>query len=102
MIALLVKFTVKPGKKQELLEFLEWDGVVANDSEPGTRRFEFHTEAESSDVSWLYEAYEDAEAFDVHKSHEPFQKFTSDWRDTVLENIELAMPLSQCHWSLSE
>jgi len=101
LIALLVKIAVKPGKKEELLDFLVWDGEVARDSEPGTRRFEFYTEAEGSDFVWLYEAYDDAEAFDFHKSHEPYQQFTSTWRGTVIENIEIVMPLSESHWSLA-
>ncbi len=102
MIALMVKLAAMPGKKDELMEFLQWDGEVAKSSEPGTRRFEFHTEAEDSNVVWLYEAYEDAEAFEFHKSHEPFQKFISTWRDAVIEEMEIVMPLSECHWSMTD
>ncbi len=101
MIALLIKFAVKPGKKDELLEFLEWDGEVARNSEPGTRRFEFYADTEGSDIVWLYEAYENAESFEAHKSHEPFKKFTSTWRETVMDEMEIVMPLSESHWSLT-
>jgi hypothetical protein len=40
MYGKLVKITVKPGKRDQLLEFLRHDAAVAYDAEPGTLRFD--------------------------------------------------------------
>lgn len=65
----------KPGKKQELLEFLEWDAQVAGEKEPGTVSFDVYEDTENVDAIYVYESYRDAAAFAEHRANEPFQKF---------------------------
>ena len=66
---------VNPGKKQELLDFLEWDVQVARESEPDTVSFDVYQDPENPDAVYVYESYRDEPAFGEHRSHEPFQKF---------------------------
>ena len=42
MFGIVFSIEARPGKHQELLEFLRWDGEVCRDREPGTLRFEFY------------------------------------------------------------
>ena len=65
----------KPGRKQEFLDFLEWDVQVANEAEPGTVSFDVYQDPENPDGFYVYESYRDEPAFGEHRSHEPFQKF---------------------------
>lgn len=65
----------KPGRKQEFLDFLEWDVQVAREAEPGTVSFDIFQDPENPDAVYVYESYRDEPAFGEHRSHEPFQKF---------------------------
>ena len=66
---------VNPGKKQALLEFLDWDVQVAKETEPGTVSFDVYQDPENPDGVYVYESYRDEPAFAEHRTHEPFQKF---------------------------
>jgi (4S)-4-hydroxy-5-phosphonooxypentane-2,3-dione isomerase len=90
----LVKFVVKPGMKSEFLEFLRWDAKVAKDTEPGTLRFDVWETSLEPDVVYVYEAYKDVEAFEVHQSHEPFKKFDEILRE-MIEEWALAIPFAE-------
>jgi quinol monooxygenase YgiN len=42
MFGIVFRIEAQPGKYQELVEFLRWDGEVCRDREPGTLRFDFY------------------------------------------------------------
>ncbi|MCH7971775.1 MAG: antibiotic biosynthesis monooxygenase [Chloroflexi bacterium] len=88
MIALSGKLYTRPGKKQKLLEFLKWNAQVARDEEPGTLRFDVYEDDEDDRVLYLYEAYVDDDAFKIHKSNPPYQKFNNGLRDECIESTE--------------
>ena len=101
MIGLLLWVKAKAGKKEELVEFFQWDGQVAKETEPGTLRFEFYDDPNDVDAVYLYEAYQDEDAFDVHKSHEPFQKWIAEVRPNLAEDLNIIKGMGQCRWSMS-
>jgi len=77
MFGILFRVEAKPGKYQELIEFLTWDGKVCRDTEPTTLRFEFYRDPNDVNALYVYEAYRDFDAFEAHKSNEPFRRWTA-------------------------
>lgn len=92
MIAAFFKVNVRPGKKEELVEFFKWDGTVAGDEEPGTLRFDVFQDPENENTLFLYEAYVDDAALEAHKANAPFQKFINGLRDDCIESFEPVIP----------
>jgi quinol monooxygenase YgiN len=87
--------TAKPGKMQELLDFLEWDLRVARDSEPGTMSFDVYSDAEDPDGLFVYEGYVDQAAFAAHQANEPFQKFSQGgMRAELIAEIKVISPFA--------
>ena len=72
MFGILFRVEAKPGKHQELLDFLQWDGEVCRDQEPGTLRFEFYRDPNDANALYVYEAYRDCNAFEAHKTMSRF------------------------------
>jgi quinol monooxygenase YgiN len=84
MVAILFRVQARPGKRAELLEFLEWDKRESLRSEPGTVRFDLFQDPLVEDAFYVYEAYEDAAALAEHKKNPPFLKWISeDFTHTV-------------------
>ena len=67
----LVKLVAQPGRKPGVIEFLRWDADVARRDEPGTLRFDVWEVENERDAVYLYEAYVDRAAFDVHERSVP-------------------------------
>ncbi len=101
MIGLVFWVKAKAGKKEELAEFFRWDGQVAKETEPGTLRFEFYDDPNDVDALYVYEAYQDEEAFDVHKTHEPYQKWRAEVRPNLAEDFNIIKGMGQCRGSMS-
>ena len=91
MIAHLVRITVHPGKKADLVDFLRWDADVAAADEPGTLRFDAYESGDEPDVIYLYEAYSSAEAFAAHREGAPFKKFVDEIVPNVIAKIEFLL-----------
>jgi quinol monooxygenase YgiN len=77
MLGMLFRVEAKPGKYQELVDFLTWDAEVCRDEEPGTLRFEFYQDPENANALFVYEAYQDQEARAVHSNNEPLKHWRS-------------------------
>jgi len=90
----LVKFVVKPGMRSEFLEFLRWDAKVAKNTEPDTLRFDVWETSLEPDVVYVYEAYKDEKAFEIHQNNEPFKKFNEILRE-MIEEWALAIPFAE-------
>ena len=58
----VLRIKTKPGKKSEVVRFLQWDMEVAKEKEKGTLRFDFYDDPSAPDGLWLYEAYKDVDA----------------------------------------
>lgn len=80
VVAILFHVIAKPGKRQELFEFLKWDREESmnKDQEPGTLRFDVFQDPKNEEGFYVYEAYEDRAAFEEHMTHAPFQRWVSD------------------------
>ena len=88
MFGILVKVKAKPGKRQELIDFLKWDGEVAREKEPGTLRFEFYQDPADENGFYVYEAYRDLEAFEEHKKNEPYKAWHSGLQAKFGDKLE--------------
>ena len=100
MIGLIFWVKAKPGKKEEFVDFFRWDAQVAKETEPGTLRFEFYDDPDDANALYVYEAYQDEDAFAVHQSNEPFQK----WKAEVMpnaEDVKIIKGMGQCRGSMS-
>ena len=80
-----------PGRYQELLEFLKWDGEVCRDREPGTARFDVYCDPKDDNAFFVYQAYRYQDAFEAHKKNEPFQRSSSGLRDTLGTNYTVLL-----------
>ena len=87
MFGIVFRIEAKPGKYQELVEFLTWDGEVCRDREPGTLRFEFYRDPNHDHALYVYEAYRDRDAFEAHKQNEPVQRWSSGLGDQLGTNF---------------
>jgi (4S)-4-hydroxy-5-phosphonooxypentane-2,3-dione isomerase len=77
MFGILLKIEAKPGKHQELIDFLAWEAKVCREEEPGTLRFEFYQDPENANALYLYEAFRDHVAHEQHLQNEPLQRWSS-------------------------
>lgn len=94
MYGALIRFVVKPGKRDGFLELLRWSARVARDSEPGTLRLDaWEVEAEPG-VVYGYEAFADEAAFKRHTENEPVRKFGEIMNDLV-EGWTMVIPFGQ-------
>ena len=90
----IAKVTAKPGKLDELIEFLRWDAEVSR-SEPGTLRFDVWSDPNDANAVVLSEAYSDAEAVKVHQAAEPFRKFIAEVVPNLIETVVFVVPFAQ-------
>jgi quinol monooxygenase YgiN len=89
MFGILFRIEAKPGKYQELVEFLKWDGEVCRDQEPGTLRFEFYRDPQDENALYVYEAYRNHEAFKEHQNNEPFRRWSSGLQKELGTNLKI-------------
>lgn len=91
----MIKLTARPGRRAELLEFLRWNAEVARIEEPGTLRFDVWWVLDEPDALYLYEAFVDQAAFEVHKEGAPFKKFVAEIIPNVIEPVVFVLPFSE-------
>jgi len=77
MYHIAVYFDVPASRRTEFIAAAHEDGRNSVADEPGTRHFELIEDAEQSNRFYLNEAYDDAEAFDVHCQGPHFARFFS-------------------------
>ena len=91
----MVKLVAQPGGKPGLVEFLRWDADVARSDEPGTLRFDVWAVPDEPDAVYLYEAYVDRAAFEVHKASEAFRKFVVEIVPSLIEPPLFVVPFAE-------
>jgi quinol monooxygenase YgiN len=77
MYGIVFRTEAKLGKLPDLVDFMTWDAEVCRDEEPGTLRFEFYQDPENENAIYVYEAYQDLDAFEVHKNNAPYKHWHS-------------------------
>jgi quinol monooxygenase YgiN len=93
IFAILFHAIARPGKRQELIKFLEWDREESMKLERGTLRFDVFQDPKNADAFYVYEAYEDAGAFEEHKTHPPYQRWDSvEFKNEVVLSHEVLLP----------
>ena len=98
MYAQFAKIYTRPGKKQKLMDFLKWDGEVAEGSEPETLRFEFYEDPNDDSAIFLYEGYTNEAGFEAHKAGEPFQQFIGGIAEECIESMDKLMVWNTSTW----
>ena len=91
---IIAKAIPKPENTPAVRELLR--GMVAPSlAEPGVRTYDLH-ETESGDRFYLFEIYDDREAFEKHRASEHFQKLSGVLPDLLAEPLEIVI-LTQIH-----
>jgi len=75
MFHIAVYFDVPADRRDAFIAAAHEDGRNSAADEPGTRRFELIQDAERPNRFYLNEAYDSAEAFDVHATGPHFERF---------------------------
>jgi len=90
-VAILFRVEAKPGKQQELLDFLRRDRDESMEHEEGTLRFDVFHDPDNDHAFYVCEAYKNWAAFEEHKKHASYQKWDSDafQSDVVLHHFDL-------------
>ena len=73
----LAEFEFPLAHRDEFLELCRFDGTRSVADEPGCRQFDVNTTGESPDQIVLYEVYDDAAAFEAHKSMPHYAVFAA-------------------------
>lgn len=89
----LIRFTTKPGKRDEFLDIVRWSARVARDSEPGTLRLDAYVVENEPDTVYGYEAYTDQDAFAAHVHNPAVQKF-GEVMDELVEGWTMVIPFT--------
>jgi quinol monooxygenase YgiN len=89
MYGMLVKIVAKPGKIEELIQFLRHDASVAATSERGsTLRFDVWAVPHQPNAVYLYEAYIDQEAFARHQANVPYKMFVNVIKPQLINEMQ--------------
>src|SRR5262249_4476565 len=75
MFAIFFHALAKPGKRQELYDFLDRDSKFCKEREPRTIKFEVFQDPQNYDAFYVYEAYEDCAAFVEHQGNPPYKEW---------------------------
>jgi quinol monooxygenase YgiN len=88
MILIVVKFKVRPDRRDEWLAVTE-EFTRATRAEPGNRRFEWFNHTENPDEFVLIEEFEGREAGDEHVRTEHFKTAMDRIPDTIAETPKI-------------
>lgn len=73
-----VKYQIKPGKRDEFLEkVIQNDIVAASRAEPGNDKYEYFKPVDSEDSLFLMEMWADGKAQEAHGKTEHYQRLQS-------------------------
>jgi quinol monooxygenase YgiN len=75
MYAVCVTFQIKAGKSEEFMSLMQKQANNSLTLEEACHRFDVCTDLTKPDEVFLYEIYEDAEAFQVHLASDHFKAF---------------------------
>ena len=75
MYAVCVTFQIKAGMSEEFMPLMQKQAQNSLELEEACHRFDICTDADKPDEVFLYEIYEDAEAFKVHLASDHFKAF---------------------------
>jgi quinol monooxygenase YgiN len=85
--AIFVTIKLKPGNFEEYMMHIEHDREGALRDEPGCQLFHILTPPDSKDTVYLYEVYDDEEAFDNHQKTPHFVRYVQETEELIAERI---------------
>lgn len=77
MFVVTVTFRLRPGKRGAFLPLMMENARLSASREPGCRQFDVCEVPGSPEEIFLYEVYDDAEAFAAHKATDHYLDFTA-------------------------
>jgi len=83
MFAVCVTFELVPGGTGRFMPLIREQAATTLDREPRCKRFEIWTDAARPDTVFLFEEYDDADAFEQHLHCSHFIAFDAAVRDMV-------------------
>lgn len=90
MFVVTVNFKSKPDKVEEFREAILYQAKSSRENEAGCQQFDVCISAEDPTRFFVYEIYDDAAAFEIHKNSEHSAK-TQDAVADLLEERELTL-----------
>ena len=85
MYVIIAPINIKEGHKDEFLKEIISDAKGSVADEPGCQRFDVIQDPEIENRIWLYEVYDDAEAFQAHLKAPHFLKCKNAVADWMVE-----------------
>lgn len=83
MFAVVVNFTLEPGTAPQFMPHMIENAAASLREEVGCHQFDVATDPERPEDVFLYELYEDADAFDVHLKTPHFSSFDAATRGMI-------------------
>jgi quinol monooxygenase YgiN len=90
MLGAILRFEVKPERREAFIQAVIEHGRAAVPTEPDTLRFDIIADQGNPNLIFLYEAYADADAFTTHLNGASHQRFVQ----VMSENNWLTEPLA--------
>ncbi len=84
--AIVVDFRMKPEDVDTFVTAVTENAAASAGTEPGCRRFDVLTSRDGEPVVWLYEIYDDRDAFEAHLRTEHFAKFKAA-TDPIVQGV---------------
>ena len=98
MYVIIAPIQIKPGCKEQFMEAIIPDAIGSVNDEPGCRRFDVIQDAGDENRIWLYEVYDDEDAFQAHTQAPHFIKFRDATAGIRVEGIRGAARGSSNVW----
>ena len=87
MLALVVKFTIKPGFVDAFEHAILDNARASRETEAGCRQFDVCRDPGDAQVFFLYELYDDAAAIDAHMQSIHYLQMNGQTSDWVAEKL---------------
>lgn len=100
MLHIFLKLTIKPGRRQQMTEFLKRECEVARTHELGTLRIEYFQHPDNDNVIFLHKVFRDAAAIEEHKSGEFYLANYPKTLEECLESVERIFDFSHPVWTM--
>ncbi len=98
MYVIIAPIQIKEGCKDQFMEAIIEDAKGSVNDEPGCLRFDVIQDAGDENRIWLYEVYQDEDAFHAHTQAPHFIKFRDATADIRVEGIQGAARGSSNVW----
>lgn len=85
MFAVTVTFRLNPGVAPSFLPLMRENARESRGHEPGCRQFDVCTDPARPDQVFLYEIYEDADAFQAHLKTTHYREFDAATSELIAE-----------------